>query len=124
VKARWRPAAESADWLSELFCAAAHGDQLAHATVDEVSTLVGIAAANVSCVLDPSLVVLGGALGMQGAALLDRVRQIVERIIPSPPLITTSSLDKDAPLWGSLLIAIAEAREEVRRQLGHRRPAV
>jgi hypothetical protein len=78
----------------------------------------------VSCVLDPSLVVLGGALGMQGAALLDRVRQIVERIIPSPPLITTSSLDKDAPLWGSLLIAIAEAREEIRRQLGHRRPAV
>jgi predicted NBD/HSP70 family sugar kinase len=85
-----------------------------------VSTLIGMTAANVSCVLDPSLVVLGGALGMQGESLLERVRQIVGRIMPAPPSVITSALDKDAPLWGSLLIAMGEAREQVRRQLGHR----
>jgi predicted NBD/HSP70 family sugar kinase len=121
IKARWRPAAEDADWMTELFRAAAIGDVNAHDTVEEVTTLIGIAAANVSCVLDPSLVVLGGALGMQGEPLLKRVRQIVGRILPAPPAITASDLDKDAPLWGSLLLAIGEAREQVRRQLGHRR---
>jgi hypothetical protein len=65
--------------------------------------------------------VLGGALGMQGEPLLERVRQIVGRIMPAPPAIIASDLDKDAPLWGSLLLAIGEAREQVRRQLGHRR---
>jgi predicted NBD/HSP70 family sugar kinase len=121
IKARWRPAEEATDWVPDLFRAAASGDCVAHNTVEEVSALIGIAAANVSCVVDPSLVVLGGALGMQGEPLLERVRQIVGRIMPAPPAIIASDLDKDAPLWGSLLLAIGEAREQVRRQLGHRR---
>jgi hypothetical protein len=37
-----------------------------------------------------------------------------------PPAVVASALDKDAPLWGSLLMAIGEARERVRRQLGRR----
>jgi glucokinase len=120
VKARWRPPENSTDWVADLFRAASEGNDPARFTVEEVSTLIGMTAANVSCVLDPSLVVLGGALGMQGESLLERVRQIVGRIMPAPPSVITSALDKDAPLWGSLLIAMGEAREQVRRQLGHR----
>jgi predicted NBD/HSP70 family sugar kinase len=121
VRARWSQANGTADWVADLFTAAASGDCVAQRTVEDVTTLIGMAAANVSCVLDPSLVVLGGALGMQGEPLLGRVRQIVGRIMPAPPAVTSSALDKDAPLWGSLLLAIGEAREQVRRQLGHRR---
>lgn len=120
LSTRWPRSDNAADWLPDLFRSAAAGDGDAQTIVEEVSTLVGIAAANVSCVMDPSLVVLGGALGMQGEPLLRRVRQIVGRIMPAPPAIVTSDLDKDAPLWGSLLIAIREARERVRRELGHR----
>jgi hypothetical protein len=46
------------------------------------------------------------------------VRKIVNRIIPTPPSIVASALDKDAPLWGSLLIAMYEARERLRQRLG------
>jgi predicted NBD/HSP70 family sugar kinase len=120
LRNRWRGAEHTPDWLPELFKAAVSGDCDAHAIVEDVSTLVGLAAANVSCVVDPSIVVLGGALGMQGEPLLQRVRQIVGRIIPVPPAIVVSDLDKDAPLWGSLLVAMGEAREQVRRQLGRR----
>jgi hypothetical protein len=35
-----------------------------------------------------------------------------------PPSIVTTSLDKDAPLWGSLLVATTEARERLRHDLG------
>jgi len=122
LRARWRRSKDAADWLPELFRAAAEGDRDAQTIVEEVSTLVGIAAANVSCVMDPSLVVLGGALGMQGEPLLRRVQQIVGRIMPTPPAVVASDLDKDAPLWGSLLVAMGEARERVRRQLGRRPP--
>lgn len=120
LRARWRRSEDAADWLPDLFRAAAEGDRDAHTIVEEVSTLVGIAAANVACIVDPSLVVLGGALGMQGEPLLQRVRQIVGRIMPVPPAIVVSNLDKDAPLWGCLLVALGEARERVRSQLGRR----
>ena len=40
--------------------------------------------------------------------------------MPAPPSVVASDLDKDAPLWGSLLVAIREARERVRRELGRR----
>lgn len=121
IRSRWRPPSESVDWVAALFCAAAGGDIGARSTVEEMSILIGIAAANVASVLDPSLVVLGGALGAQGEPLLGRVRQIVGRIMPKPPSIVLSDLDKDAPLWGSLLVATGEAREQVRSELGRRR---
>jgi predicted NBD/HSP70 family sugar kinase len=119
LRARWNHSEDATDWLPDLFRAAAEGDCVAHTIVEEVSTLVGMAAANVSCVVDPSLVVLGGALGMHGE-LLERVRQIVGRIMPTPPAIVVSDLDKDAPLWGCLLVGLGEARERIRSQLGRR----
>jgi glucokinase len=121
IRSRWRPPSEREDWVAALFCAAAGGDAEARHAVEDVSTLVGMAVANVSSVLDPSLVVLGGALGIQGEPLLGKVRQTVGRIMPTPPTIVVSELDKDAPLWGSLLVATREAREQVRNELGRRR---
>jgi glucokinase len=124
LKAKWNQgAADSPDWVSDLFQAAANGDELARSTVTEAGTVLGIAAANVCSVLDPSLVVLGGALVAQGAPLVTDVRRIIGKFIPTPPPVVVSDLEKDAPLWGSLLLATSTAREQVRQQLGHRRPA-
>jgi glucokinase len=121
LKAKWKHAqADSADWVADLFRAAANGDLAAHAAVDEAGTILGIAAANVCSVLDPSLVVLGGSLAAQGDAFIDRVRSIIGRVIPTPPPVVASELDKNAPLWGSLLVATHEARAGLRQQLGHR----
>jgi glucokinase len=121
LKARWKHAqADSADWVSDLFRAAANGDLAARAAVDDAGTILGIAAANVCSVLDPSLVVLGGSLAAQGDAFIDRVRSIIGRIIPTPPPVVASALDKNAPLWGGLLVATHEARAGLRQQLGHR----
>ena len=118
LRNRWRGVEQAPNWVPGLFTAAMSGDRDARAVVEDVSTLVGIAAANVACIVDPSIVVLGGALGMQGEPLLQRVRQIVGRIMPVPPAIVVSDLDKDAPVWGGVLLATAEALEQVRLQLG------
>jgi glucokinase len=124
LKGRWRPdAANGGDWIAELFCAHHSGDVRARQILDEVATFIGMATANVCSVLDPSLVVLGGAL-LAGGALLQPVRDIVSRFIPMPAMIVTTSLDKDAPLWGSVLVATKGAHERLRQQLGQSRAAV
>jgi glucokinase len=124
LKARWRNDAPSGtDWIAELFCAHRSGDSNARRIVDDAATCIGIATANVCSVLDPSLVVLGGALLADGA-LLEPVRQIVSRFIPMPAMIVTTGLDKDAPLWGSVLVATKEARERLRQHLGRSRAAM
>jgi glucokinase len=124
LKTKWQAEQPGdSDWIADLFAAAKAGDASAQRTLDDAATFIGIAAANVCSVLDPSLVVLGGGL-LAGGALLEPVRQIVSRFIPMPSAIVTTSLDKDAPLWGSLLVAMRAARERLRDELGHRRPAM
>jgi glucokinase len=118
LKARWNQGgADSPEWVAELFRAAEKGDAVARKTVEDAGTVLGIAAANVCSVLDPSLVVLGGALAMQGAPIVERVRQIISKFIFRPPPVVVSDLDKDAPLWGSLLLATSTGRERLRERL-------
>jgi predicted NBD/HSP70 family sugar kinase len=116
---RWAPGAKSDPerWAAELLEAARAGNGQARQAVDEVATLVGIATANLSVVLDPSLIVLGGAVVAQGEHLLQAVRRIVGRIMLEPIEIVVSALGKEAPLWGCLLVATTEARDHLRRRL-------
>jgi predicted NBD/HSP70 family sugar kinase len=119
LKARWSAGAtgDPDEWVPALFEAARGGDAAARQAVDEEATLVGMAAANLSLVLDPSLIVLGGALITHGRPLVEEVRRIVRQIVPTPPAIVVSALGKEAALWGSLLVATTEARERLRRSL-------
>jgi len=103
--------------VAELFEAARAGDPRALRAIDEVTTLIGIAVANVSLVLDPSLIVLGGAVAAQGALFVQRVHRTVDRIVPGPTRIVVSTLGEEATLWGSLLVATTEARERLRPPL-------
>jgi len=82
-----------------------------------VATLIGMAAANLSLVLDPSLIVLGGAIPSRGALFVRQVQRTVARIVPGPTEIVVSSLGEEATLWGSLLVATSEARDRLRPHL-------
>ena len=119
LAARWsgKGRSKGGRWVAELFEAALRGDRRARKAVAEAATLIGIATANLSLVLDPSLIVLGGALIDQGESLVQDVRRIVSRIVPEPAEIVVSSLGKEAPLWGCLLVATREARERLRQGL-------
>lgn len=121
---RW-PAARTVapeGWLPELFDAAARGEQGARQTVTEASRLVGMVVANLSLVLDPSLIVLGGSLATHGPAIVPEVRAIVERWVPAPAQVVASALGEEAPLWGSLLAADEAARDRLRLSLLSSRP--
>ena len=119
IAARWSPSdgVKSDGWVRALFDAARAGDESARRIVGDTARLIGIATANLMIVLDPSLIVLGGALIAQAPELAEDVRRTVERIVPTPGQIVVSELDKDAPLWGSLLIAMLEARRRLAQKL-------
>jgi glucokinase len=119
LSARWTgPADVDGDgWVGALFAAAAAGDEQARRALEQSATMLGMATANLSVVIDPSLIVLGGALVTQGPALLEDVRRIVERVVPRSSPIVLSSLGQEAPLWGAVLVATIEARDRLREQL-------
>lgn len=105
-------------WVRGLFDAARGGDARAKHIVDDTVRLIAMATANLDVVLDPSLIILGGSFVAQAPELIDDVRRIVSRIVPTPAAIVAPALAEEAPLWGALLMATNEARERLRRQLG------
>ena len=119
LAARWpRGALGDPDrWVVELYDAARNGDEEARAAVEEVATLVGIAAANLSLVIDPSLVVVGGTVPIPDSPFMDRVQCTMARILPAPIPVVASALGEEAPLLGGLLVATARARDGLRPRL-------
>ena len=126
LAARWPRSGrgDPARWMAELFEAAQAGDRAARQAIDETARLIGIAVANVGTVVDPSLIVLGGALFAQAEPLVHEVRKVVARISRAPLEIVVSALGKEAPLWGSLLMASREAQRQLRLRLRAARIAV
>jgi predicted NBD/HSP70 family sugar kinase len=116
---RWRPEAggdlEELAWA--LLRAAQAGEESARRAIGDAATLIGMAAANLSLVIDPSLLVLNGPLVENGGDVLEQVRSVVSRIIPRPPKVVCSTLGGGAMLCGSLLVATQEARGRLRALL-------
>ncbi|HET7294095.1 MAG TPA: ROK family protein, partial [Vicinamibacteria bacterium] len=119
LAARWPNGAKGdpAHWMAGLFAAARNGDLQAQKAIEDTARLIGIAVANVDAVVDPSLIILGGALFAEAEPLFEEVRRVVLRIARSPLEIALSALGKDAPLSGSLLLAGTEARRRVRERV-------
>jgi len=93
----------------QVFAMADTGDEAARAVVDNVARRIGEAIASVIAVVDPELVVLGGAIG-SNPALLAPVRATVAQLVPLTARIETSSLGDRAALHGAIAVALREAR--------------
>lgn len=119
VLGRWRPDARGSiqQQTADLLGAARNREPEAVRAIDEAATLIGMAAAHVSLVIDPSLLVLSGPLVGTGGEVLERVRSVVSRIIPRPPRVVCSALGDQAMISGSLLVATQEARGRLRQHL-------
>jgi glucokinase len=124
LAARWaRAGSDPAQWVADLFRGAKNGDKRARKVVEDAALLIGIAVANLSVVVDPSLIVLAGVLMADDEPLLPAVQKVVKQIVPEPPQMVVSALGKEAPLWGTLLMAANEARRQLRLHLREPRRA-
>ena len=96
----------SADGAALVFEAARGGDPEAQAVVEQVAVYLGTAVANITAVLDPTLVVFGGGISHVGEQLFEPLRRVVSRIVPNSPEIRLTAVGDDAQLFGSLYSAL------------------
>ncbi|MBW8868331.1 MAG: ROK family protein, partial [Acidobacteria bacterium] len=104
-------------WIPALLEAAAAGDEQARQAVTETARFIAIATANVGAVVDPSIVVLGGAMFAQAELFVDEVRRIVHQLSRTPFEVVPATLGKEAHVVGCLLVAAAEARRQLRKRI-------
>jgi predicted NBD/HSP70 family sugar kinase len=96
---------------SDLFSAANRGDARAAAVVADVVDLLALTVANISVLLDPELIVIGGRAIDSIQPIIDGVtRRLVGRI-PHPPRIERSALGADAILTGAAALAIEQTAD-------------
>ncbi len=93
-----------------VLAAAAEGDGLARAVVEELLDDLAMAIVALVCTVDPELVILEGGLGRSLGPYLDALVARVTPSVPSAPRIVISSLGRDATVIGAVAAALELAR--------------
>lgn len=96
----------------EISQAAAQGDALALAALEQAGRYLGLALGNYLHAFNPSVIVLGGGVTRSGAPLLKPLQATLEEQVMTPVYlqdleITTAALGDDAGLMGALALAQA-----------------
>ncbi len=89
----------------DVFDAAKAGDAIAMGIVEDVAEILGTALANVACVSDPEVIVLGGGVSKAGSILTDAVQKYFEpAAFPAcrGTRFALASLGNDAGIYGCM----------------------
>ena len=100
-----------------VFAAARRGDPAAIAVVDEVTARIGRVIALLHTLLNPELVVIGGAVAQAGDVLLQPLRRVVGELVPVPPRIANSALGDRVVVTGAVHRALDHALLELFRDI-------
>jgi predicted NBD/HSP70 family sugar kinase len=107
--------------VQDLFAAAAAGDSVGAAVVEEGARRIALHILPLAAALDLSLVVLGGNVGAN-PALLEPIRRRLEELLPfPPPRLEVSALGEAAVLEGALAAGADRALEHVFQRRVRRR---
>lgn len=102
---------------SEIFARASSGDILAQTVLDRSAQLLAYAVYNISVVLNSSLFVLGGGVGVN-IPLRDATEHILQQYrVPSCPKVVVSNLGTDAQLMGAIRLALTTAETHTKRRV-------
>ena len=89
-----------------IFEAAARGQGWARAILDDMVDYLAIAIGNVSVMLDPELIVLGGALTPYAGSLTEAIGDRMRGTIPSLPKLQPSNLGQQATVMGAIVTVL------------------
>ncbi|MCP1183919.1 ROK family protein [Paenibacillus sp. 1781tsa1] len=92
----------------KLFEAARNGEVIALDILQQYSQMIASALRQVSVVLAPDLIVLGGGVGGNGDVLLPLLRQIISEQFPVQPQLICSKLGEQAVVTGAVQVAIQQ----------------
>ncbi len=86
----------------DVFDAYRRGEAWSRAVVDETVDYLSIAIINISTLLDPELVILGGGVSESADVLLPRVQARIQNILPKTPTLKVSTLGRRATVMGAI----------------------
>jgi predicted NBD/HSP70 family sugar kinase len=87
--------------VMDIFKMAAEGDSIALEIVKEALKFLAYGIGNISCVLDPELVIIGGGISILPSRFLEEIKINIKGIIPFVPKIEFSKLGEDGVLIGA-----------------------
>jgi len=87
--------------IIDIFKMAAEGDSVALGIVKEALKFLAYGIGNISCVLDPELVIIGGGISILPPSFLEEMKRNLKDIIPFVPNIEFSKLGEDGVLIGA-----------------------
>lgn len=93
---------------AHLFEAAFTGDRVAKAVLDEALEYLGLAVFNITAVLDPDLIILGGGVSAQGPRLLGAIAKATEGYGLPMPKLQLSELGDQAQILGAAFFALSQ----------------
>ena len=89
--------------------AAATGNAKAIEVLTSILEPLGLALANISSLLDPKVIVLGGDIHFAMDVFVNGLNQIIGTLVPTPPQVLASSLGDQAIIRGTLYQAHQDA---------------
>ena len=87
-----------------IFAAAQRDDEMAREVLERAFDYLGVAVANIICLLDPDMIVIGGGVARAGDVILPAVRRRIAGLIAHQPVLALSQLGRDAVLLGALAL--------------------
>ena len=97
----------------DIFDAGGQGDQLALQVLDQYYAYMGEFLANVCCVVNPEVVVIGGGVSKAGNVLLDGLKPYFGKYVfhaASNVQFALASLGNDAGAYGAFKLALDAAK--------------
>lgn len=91
---------------AEVFAAARSGQAWAVELLDETIDYLSIAIANISCILNPEAIIIGGGLAEAADLLLEPVRARLQTVIQFIPQLMTASLGRHAAVLGAVTLVL------------------
>jgi predicted NBD/HSP70 family sugar kinase len=95
--------------LAEVVDLAVAGDPGCHRVIVDAGRTIGRALSGICAVLDPKLVIVGGKIAAAGPPLLDGVREVLERRLPSAisqgVVVAAGRLGDRAEVLGAVALA-------------------
>jgi glucokinase len=108
----------SAEQLAELtshqvFDHARRQEEWACRVLDETADYLSIAIADISAILDPELVVLGGGVSNSADLLIDPILERIKGVVPSVPRLAASTLGARAAVMGAAALVLQATSESL-----------
>lgn len=90
----------------DVFRAARANEAWALPIVDETLNYLALAIANIACLLNPEMIILGGGVGRSADMMIEPILKRIEGVIPHVPRLVASPLDNRAALLGVVTLVL------------------